>query len=423
MKYANVLNQQLNKADNINAFLQYACGKTITESETAGQVVVTETDDPLKTDSRHFQRPEYIAIADADQQFSPDFLSLTVAAINRDPSLAVVQTSQDLTPKGSGLAERIGAQTMNAFWQIYQRGADVNNGIYFGGTNGVVRLAALESVKRIDSAGRCEYFPTGNVTEDFCLSLLFIKNHWRLKLLAQVLSRGLPASNLADHMVQYWRYVEGPIEATIEYTLPMMFRSRAFAFSHQAFEYFMKGVQPFYGWSLAFFQFIPLASVLGISLPEVSPTAFAAFWGSMLLFNSNVVNVYLRNVDGKPFDQFRTSALMFLHFPVFCHATVSAIRAQITGQKPGFVKTPKDGARSRIPLRYSAPLVSFASLNAASLALCIVKYCTGGESWLLQSAFWASVNLGLISYGLVAFNGVKNTFSDLYSETKKLFTS
>jgi hypothetical protein len=426
-QYADIQNKERNKADNVNAFLTYARGNSLVEVFVDGSLRLknaaefASSGDVRSSDRLSFQASEYIAIADADQVLAPEFLRETVAVIIKDPKLAVLQTAQNLQASDPNPVERVGALITNSLWQVFQRGVDANNGSYCGGTNCVIRWSALADVKKTTETGKVEYFPTSNITEDFYLTLKMLQNAWRVRFMAKTLSQGMPASNLGDHFAQYWRYVEGPIEATISDTIPMMLKNPSFAFSRSGFEFLMKGVQPFYGWFLSFYLTVPFASALGVKLPVVSPYMFWSTWGAMVLFNSNVTKAYTRLVNGNYADHIRAGVLMFLHMPTFCHATYSAIKCQITGTKAAFVRTPKDGTRSRIPLKYSVPLLSFASLNAASLAINIANFCSSGQVWMLEPAFWSMLNVGIISYGLAKFNGVRNTLADLQSGFKAIF--
>ncbi len=425
--YANITNKEKNKADNVNAFIAYAKGKSLVEVLIDGKTLIVTEDELDRFENvtvlnrYSFQDFEYLSMLDADDEVAPDFLMETVPIIEQRTDLAVLQTSKNIGKDNPTPIEGVGALITNSLWQIFQRGVDANDGTYCGGSGCVIRFSALEEVSLNRKDQENAYFPTDNITEDFCLTLDLLKLGWKSKLLARTFSLGQPVSCLADHFAQYWRYVEGPIEGTFTHTIPMMIKDRLGAISRKWYEFSMKGIQPFYGWFLAFFQFLPLAAVFDVHLPVTDSSVFIPTWIALILFNSNVSKTYAQSVKGTYSDHVKASVLMYLHFPVFCHATISAVKNRILDKKAAFLRTQKDGSRSRVPLRYLIPLASAASLNMFSLVTCLTKVVSTGQTWLLEPALWSSLNITLLGYGMAKFNGIKNTARDFYYGISEIF--
>ena len=113
---------------------------------------------------------------------------------------------------------------------------------------------------------------------------------------------------------------------------------------------------------------------------------------------------------------------MFIHFPVYIHGSLSATKNWVLGKGASFTTTAKDGIRSRVPLKYLIPLLAIMGINVFSAGDSLVEFLSTGYPYLLENVGWASLQAGMISYGLTEFNGVKNTFKDLYYGTKSLIS-
>lgn len=426
-KYANIVNQAKNKADNINAFLVYARGKQLVEAlGSEGQsLVMTEAEFVEQagrcqaTRKLSFTAGEHYVIIDADYKLVPHFLTDTVAILEENPETAMVQTPQNLIPEKGSPVEKYSSLAINGSWQFMRRGNARDGSLFWGGTNCTVRWSALESIKT-EAEGRTEYLTTKNITEDLYCSLLLIQRGWKFSFIPTPMAEGMPISNLSDHFSTFWRYVEGTTEATLDLTIPHMVRNPKFAFSKAGIEFLSHGIQGFMGYPVVFFSLVPALSLLGVNFPLQSTTPFLTLFIAQLWLNSRSARLIAKHQGGRPLDHLKSGLLFYLHAPTYIHATLSAFWNKLTGRRATFLRTPKSGQRSVVPLKYLLPLMAIPTLNYASFGIDLAQYL-GGESGALQGSLWSVFQAFVFTYGLLYFNGVKNTWQDLKIGIKNLF--
>lgn len=426
-KYQNVSNQGRNKADNLNAFLVYANGKSLVERQNRlGEMVLLTAEEYQAESDTHsfvremaFQPAQYLTIIDADYKLIPSFLTETVAVLEEQPKTAMVQTPQNLIPEGASEIERISALGINSNWRYARRGNARDGSIFWGGTNCTLRLGALESIKQT-LADKIEYVPTKNITEDLYSTLLLLKKGWDISFLPRPMAEGLPISNLADHLTTFWRYVEGTTEATIEQIVPHMIKNPSYAFSKQGSEFLAHALQGFMGYPTVFFGLSPIMAALGVKFAPIETYSFMTLMTLSLAVNSRSAWLMMKNLGAKPFDSFKCSLLFIMHYPAYIHATGTAIYNAITGSRAQFLRTPKDGARSMVPLKYLAPLLGLPALNLLSFGFCLNNYLNGDDGQI-HPAVWSLFNSSVLTYGLFYFNGAKNTWKDIKTGVARLF--
>ncbi len=419
-KYGNVLNQTRNKADNLNAFLVYGKGKKLIEcTDRQGRLLLLTEEEYQQSPETYFvlkrmefDSAEHVVIIDADYRLVPEFLSETVAVLHENPETALVQTPQNLVPQGNTEIERISATGINANWQFLRRGNAQDGSLFWGGTNCTIRVTALESIERKTEAGATEFVSTRNITEDLYTSLLLLKKGWKFGFIPKPMAEGLPINNLSDHFTTFWRYVEGTTEATLEQTLPHMLRNPRYAISKPGIEFLNHGIQGFMGYPIMFFAAAPMLAVLGFDFPSLQTVPFLSLFGLSLWFNSRSARLSFKRLGAKPFDHVKGCLLFILHSPVYVHATLTAIKNRITGTRAKFLRTPKDGERSAVPLKYLLPLLGIPTLNLISFGLGVSQYLDG-QTWKLHPVAWSLFNSAAITYALLYFNGIKNTWRDL----------
>ncbi|MFH1347462.1 MAG: glycosyltransferase family 2 protein [Candidatus Margulisiibacteriota bacterium] len=427
-KYNNVLNQSRNKADNLNGFLVYAMGKQVFECQDQKGTLVLLTKEELDQKPKayrvlrkmEFNPAEHVVIIDADYKLVPEFLTETIAILEERPDTAMVQTPQNLIPEGESEIEKISATGINANWQFLRRGNARDGSLFWGGTNCTIRRQALESIKQIENDGKIEFVPTKNITEDLYSSLLLLRQGWKLSFIPKPMAEGLPINNLSDHFSTFWRYVEGTTEATIEQVLPYMIKHPKYAFSKQGLEFFSHALQGFMGYPIMFFAAAPLISSFGVVFPPLHAVPFTTLLFLSLWINSRSAWLAFRRLNGRPFDNVKCSLLYIMHSPTYIHATLTAIKNRILGKRAQFLRTPKDGERSAVPLKYLLPLIGIPVLNALSFGISFSQYLDGNDG-KIHPAAWSLFNAAAITYGLIYFNGLKNTWRDLKFGVKNIF--
>lgn len=388
--YPDVANQKLNKADNINAFLNYAHGQAFAGSSYLGS--------------------EIVLVTDADHRLKPEFLEETVPLLIGDEQTAYVMTPQNFALGQGNPVEQANAALMSASWQQINRGVAHSARVLFGGCNSIIRVSTLKEVATTRDSGETDYFPTDTVTEDLALTLRFIERGYNSYYIPRPLAEGDPVASLGDHYGTFWRYAEGSIENTLKHTLPAFASGRMSPLSLEGLDYLYKAISPLAGASLGLVSLSPLLAHFGVAFPSASIAAPLLYY--CLLSNAAKTTFHAQGIRD-PWSYIKVSALMYSHFPVFAHASFSAVKNYLTGQEASFRVTKKDGSRTRLPLSYLLPLLSITGVNTYSAIAHMDRFINTMEPAWLEAMFWSAVPTAAIVYSLSHFNGIKNTVSDL----------
>lgn len=154
------------------------------------------------------QRPEYIAVLDADFVLKPRFLR-RVLSLMAEPDIGLVQTPQhfyNLDPFQFGVrgVERW-PDDQRHFFDFVLPIEDRRDSATCCGSSFLVRVRALEAI---------EGFPTESVAEDTLTSLKLKSAGWKTAYLNEPLSVGLAPDGLAEFLTQRARWTLGKVQLT-----------------------------------------------------------------------------------------------------------------------------------------------------------------------------------------------------------------
>lgn len=147
-------------------------------------------------------RAEVIGIVDADYVVEPDFLA-RCAPLFGDPEVSFVQTPQDYRGWEVAPYFRRLYYSYGYFFDVSQRSRNERNGAIFGGTMGLIRRSALESV-----GGWDEWC----ITEDAELSLRLLRAGGRGIHVDQTFGRGIMPLTFEALKRQRFRWCFGGIQ-------------------------------------------------------------------------------------------------------------------------------------------------------------------------------------------------------------------
>jgi cellulose synthase (UDP-forming) len=151
-------------------------------------------------------RPEFVAILDADFVAKAEFLTRAVALM-REPDVGVVQTPQHFfnpDPIQSNLnLVRFWPDEQRFFFDVVMPSKDAWGGAFCCGTSSVLRYGPLM---------RIGGFPTDSVTEDYLASLRLKEIGYRTIYLNEALSLGLAPEGLKEYVSQRARWALGFIQ-------------------------------------------------------------------------------------------------------------------------------------------------------------------------------------------------------------------
>jgi cellulose synthase (UDP-forming) len=153
--------------------------------------------------ARHLDRPDFVAVLDADFIPHVDFIDRAVALFH-DQSVGLVQTPQhffnpDPIQHNLGISSAYPDEQRHFFDNV-EPARDAWGIAICCGTSSVMRVRAVEQIG---------WLPTESVTEDFLLTLTLAENGWRTVYLNEPLTEGLAPEGLREYIVQRGRWCLG----------------------------------------------------------------------------------------------------------------------------------------------------------------------------------------------------------------------
>lgn len=149
------------------------------------------------------ERPEIIAILDADFVAMPQFVRRALALMH-DPAVGVVQTPQfffnDDPFQHAFRGSEFYPDEQRFFFDTILQAKDAWGVAFSCGTSSLVRRSALAEIGG---------FPTESVTEDMLLSLKLKAAGWKTVYLAERLTQGLAPEGMAEYTTQRARWCLG----------------------------------------------------------------------------------------------------------------------------------------------------------------------------------------------------------------------
>lgn len=334
-------------------------------------------------------RADYIAVFDADQRPSLDFLRDLVPLLDKNPKLALVQTPQDYENSHSLIAHAAALQNA-LFYEYISESKDANASMFCCGTNFVMRCAALAEVGGFD---------TSTLTEDFATTLKLHARGWHTRFHDKLYVMGVGPETLGEYLKQYSRWATGTLQVLKMAVKILVTNPRALTVK-QWFEYwlscsyYLSGVVNFY------LLLLPAAYMFfGVNLIRGHPfvylalffVVFMSFWSFFL---------YTSIKRGYSAGQLIVvcARLETCKFYIYSKALVSAL----LGWKPAFKVTDKGGSR-QLPWSYLAvPLVVF-SLNVASALIGLYRLGVVFHPYLAINTLWSIYNVWQLS-AIIQYN-------------------
>ncbi|MDJ0898387.1 MAG: glycosyltransferase [Xenococcus sp. MO_188.B8] len=161
---------------------------------------------------------ELIVVFDADFVPSKNFLTRTVGFF-QDDQIALVQTSKNYY-NPDPVARNLGLENLLTHEEelVYRHGQLLHDGIDSVGCHGcsfVVRRSSLEEVGG---------FVIDSLTEDYFTGICLSARNYRVIYLGEILSAGLSAENIADHIAQRIRWTRGTLQGFFIRANPLTIR-------------------------------------------------------------------------------------------------------------------------------------------------------------------------------------------------------
>jgi cellulose synthase (UDP-forming) len=265
---------------------------------------------------------DLILVLDADHVPSPDFLEATTGYF-ADPKLALIQTAHSFRNHNSVMHEEEGRHEQSLFFDVLLPGRNRLKSVFWCGSAGLIRRAALVGVGGMAIATSTEDFETS-------LSLQVAGNEIRYH--NEHLVQGLAPDNLEAYTIQRFRWAQGTIGSYRKGSRKAWSRELSLS---QRFSYtggLLYHVTPIQ--RLAY-----TLSVFAVTLFAVQPVGYAGeyylyFWGAWVVLSMLSVVALERGVT-QPFEGMRNNLIVL-------EAFLRALPSMFTKTEMKFVVTPKN---------------------------------------------------------------------------------
>jgi cellulose synthase (UDP-forming) len=332
---------------------------------------------------------EYIAVFDADQRPSLDFLGDLVPLLDAEPKLALVQTRQEYENTESRIAHAAALQN-GMFYEHICEAKSVDGAMFCCGTNFVMRLEALRDVGGFDHA---------SITEDFATSMKLHARGWKTRYNDKLYATGLGPETLGEYLKQHLRWATGTFQvlrpaAKLFFTNPRALSAKQWYDYWLSFSYYLSGPANLY------LLLLPSAYILlGIGLIKEKGPIYLAFFLAAFAFSWGFFMFSLIK-RGYPARELIVigARLETCKFAIYSQALVTGL----LGLRTSFKVTNKSSQGQLGWFSLWIPLAFF-SLNAGATVVGLYRLGVGFDMYLAINTGWAALNTWLLS-AVVQYN-------------------
>ncbi|HDM67050.1 MAG TPA: glycosyltransferase, partial [Thermoplasmatales archaeon] len=270
---------------------------------------------------------DYVAIADADYMFNPDFLEKTIPFFYTEENVFAVQTPQFFRNGDNTWISRLASNIQQWFYNFLGTFKDKDNAFFFCGTCGVIDLEKAKAVQMEEKA----------ITEDLEMSTEAITKHgWVTLYVDEVMTSGIGPEMMGQLVGQYMRYSRGNLWSLRQHLADIIL-SNKMTFK-QKVHYFHNNAALMMGVAMLIVLLEPfLFLFLDIAGPNIP------VFLTLLLFFMGNLNFYI--VYGKSFREFLYH-LFFMNVMVF-KLTAQFIKGFVLNSPGEFIRTAKISATER----------------------------------------------------------------------------
>lgn len=332
---------------------------------------------------------DYVAVFDADQRPSVDFLWDIVPLLDENPRLALVQTRQDYENSYSLIAHAAALQNA-LFYEYIAESKDVTGSMFCCGTNCVLRTEALNEVGGFD---------TETLTEDFATSLKVHVRGWETRFHDKLYVMGMGPETLGEYLKQYSRWATGTLQVLKAALKTLVTKPRALT-PAQWFEYWLSCSYYLTGLVNFYLLLLPAAYMLfGVDLIKGDPIVYLALF-SMVFVSFWSFFLFTSIKRGYPVRQLIIvcARLETCKFAVYSKAFFAAI----LGLKLSF-KVTKKGDSDQLNWRYLVVPLTVLSLNVLSALIGLHRLGGHFHSYVAVNTFWAAYNVWQLS-AIIQYN-------------------
>ena len=336
-------------------------------------------------------KEKYIIVFDADMNAFPDFVEPLVSIMEKNETLAFVQTPQYYSNFEHNRVARASGLQQAIFYEYICEGKSAQDAMFCCGTNVIFRREALMDVGGFDES---------SVTEDFATSLKFHSKGWSSAYLNKVCTFGMGPEDLGGYFKQQFRWALGTV-GLFRKIVGLFFQNPSALPFAKWWEYFLSGTHYFVGWVFFIMAYCPI-----LYLFFKVPTFFAYPEIYLLFFTPYIVlslSLFISTFQqrGYRFKELLQGILLnAISFPVYMKASALAV----LGVKGSFGITPK-GQSNALPIIGLWPQLATAILSFAAFIWGLNRLYYEREPVLaiLMNCFWCLYHFVILT-SILYFN-------------------
>lgn len=400
------LSGEPNKASNLNSFIGLMGGEYQEVRTPSGLAIV-----PCSPDEADLKipNPDYVLTLDADSILLPEYSLILVHQLERTEhqDVAIAQTPYSAFPGAATRLERIAGATTDLQYLVHQ-GLTYYDATFWVGANAVIRKAALDQIGVTAFMGDWEirqYIKDRTVIEDTESTIDLRIHGWRLFNYPERLSYSATPPDFGSLCIQRRRWANGGL-----LILP---RLRQKSRSRRAAGIPVKFNEQFLQWNyMASICWSTVSLLILLAFP-FRATLISPILGLVVLPYFLAMASDLRYCGYKGLDVARVYGLNLILLPVNLAGTISSLTQGITASKSAFVRTPKVSDRTVTPALFVLAPYALIALSAYTLWVAYTYH-------LNENMAYASVNILLTVYAIVAFVGIRNSVADMWIHFKSV---
>ena len=394
------LSHEPNKAMNLNSYIGLMGGSYQEVATPLGVALVPAN--PGRAELT-VPDPDYVLTLDADSVLLPEYALRLVHLLEQGAHEkdAVAQTPYSAYPGSATRIERISGATTD-IQHIVHQGMTHYDATFWVGANAVIRKKALDDICEVAYEGDWEirrYIQDRTVIEDTESTIDLRVNGWTLYNYPERLAYSATPPDFGSLAIQRQRWANGG--------LLILSRLRDQVRAHSKVRF-----------GELFLRINYMASIFWSSVCLVVMLAYpfnADLLNPILLLVSVpyflMMSADLKATGYKRLDVLRVYGFNLILLPVNLSGSFASILQLLTGEKSAFKRTPKVRNRTTAATTYLlAPL--------ALIALCAYTVVRDVQLRQWDNLIFATLNLVLSTYAMIAFVGLGNTIVDFFTHLR-----
>jgi EAL domain-containing protein (putative c-di-GMP-specific phosphodiesterase class I)/cellulose synthase/poly-beta-1,6-N-acetylglucosamine synthase-like glycosyltransferase len=399
------LSHEPNKAMNLNSYIGLMGGSYREIVTVAGRVLIPAA---IGASDLDVPNPDYVLTLDADSVLLPEYCLRLVHLLEQSQhqKVAIAQTPYSAYPGSGTRLERIAGATTD-LQHIVHQGLTYYDATFWVGANAVIRKTALDEIGTSSYIGDWEirhFVQDRTVIEDTDSTIDLGLNGWSLINSPERLSYSATPPDFGSLCIQRKRWSNGGLIILPKVWQQLRQRRRRGERTRFAELALRSNYMASTFWSSM--------SLLILLVFPFGATLITPLLGLIALPYFIAMASDLKYCGYKRLDVFRIYGFNLMLVPVNLAGAASSMAQVLTGEKSPFTRTPKVRNRTVAPLFFV--ITPYLMVALAGYTFYVAYYRMRWENMV-----YGGLNVLLVSYGIVAFIGLRNSVGDVWAHLRQ----